>query len=655
MRVAHDWRGSRSGHLVDCLFMKTCVNSVRLGVLQLAVVVAFPASSQTVPARLKETVVTATRSAQPIGDVIADVTLIDRDTIERAGAVGLAEVLARVPGVEITRNGGIGNSSSVFVRGGEARHTLFLVDGVKIDSQSTSGGATISSIPLSQIDHIEIVRGPSSAVYGSDAVAGVIQVFTKNGLGLFSPSMTLGYGSYNTQRVEVGATGSAGVENIFDYAFGLAQETSDGFNIQRGVLNRNPDSDGYKNMNLSARFGIQLNRDHRLEASVLKSKVDAQTDGFAVTEGDTRNVSLLQTLGTQWLARWTPRYSTRLSASQSVDENDTPRTITGTARTINRTVIRTLQWGNEYRLDSHLFSANVERRYDNFFIDGTTAVPPGATSIQREKSQGSVSMGYGWSGGAHSLQINSRRDSDSEFGGKTTGSAGYAYSITPQLKVTAGGGTSYRVPTIYQRFSKYGVSTLVPEAGRNIEYGLRFKEGRSSFSAVAYRNRLTNLLTFVSGNGPCVNGGPPVLPASRACYANVARAEYSGVTLSGTYLAGAYNLHASLDLENPKNSDTGRTLARRAVKHGIFGADTRAGAWSVASDVLISSFRQDSDSTNVTLPGYALLNLSATRALSRNWRTVVKLDNLTDKAYQTANTYAMPGRTLYVGLTWAPL
>ena len=180
-------------------------------------------------------------------------------------------------------------------------------------------------------------------------------------------------------------------------------------------------------------------------------------------------------------------------------------------------------------------------------------------------------------------------------------------------------------------------------------------KGRSSFSALAYRNRLTNLLTFVSGNGTCVNGGPPVLPASRACYANVARAEYSGVTLSRPYLAGGYNLHAAIDLENPKNSDTGRTLARRAVKHGIFGVETRAGACSVASDVLISSFRQDSDSTNVTLPGYTLLNLSATRALSRNWRTVVKLDNLTDKAYQTAGAYAMPGRTLYVRLTWAPL
>lgn len=639
--------------------MKSSVFRVRLAVLPFAVAAAFPVIAQPAVSaatpQLKETLVTATRSAQALGDVIADVTIIDRETIERAGAVGLVDVLARVPGVEITRTGGIGNSSSVFVRGGEARHTMVLVDGVKIDSQSTSGGAAFSSIPLSQIDHIEIVRGPSSAVYGSDAVAGVIQIFTKKGQGSFSPSVTLGYGSYNTQRVDIGATGSAGVGGVFDYAFGVAQETSDGFNIQPGVLNRNPDADGYKNINISARLGLQVNRDHRLEASVLKSKVDAQTDGAALTEGDTRNIGVLQTINTQWLAQWTPRYSTRLSATQSVDENDTPRTISGTARSINRTVIRSLQWGNEYRLDSHLFSATLERRYDSFFIDGSTAIPAGATSIQREKSQGGISLGYGWSGGAHSLQLNSRRDSDSEFGGRTTGSVGYAYAITPQWKATVGAGNSYRVPTIYQRFSKYGVSTLVPESGRNMEYGLRYAEGRSSFSAVAYRNRLTNLLAFVSGNGPCANGGPPVLLASRACYANVARAEYTGVTLSATYSAAGFNFNASLDLENPKNVDTGRTLARRAVKHGTFGFDTRVGAWTIASDVLMSSFRQDSDSTNVILPGYTLVNLSATTALSSTWKTVVKLDNLTDKTYQTAGGYAMPRRTLYVGLTWTPL
>jgi vitamin B12 transporter len=637
--------------------MKTAPHA-RLAVLPLALAAAFVpfssfAQTQAAP-QLKEMVVSATRSAQPIGDVVADVTIIDREAIERSGAVGLVDILARVPGLEIARNGGIANSSSVFIRGGETRHTTVMVDGVKIDSQSTSGGASFSSIPIALIDRIEIVRGPSSAVYGSDAVAGVIQIFTKKGQGPFSPSVTLGYGSYNTRRVELGAIGSAGVDAAFDYAIGLTQEVSDGFNIQPNVANRNPDADGYKNLSANAKLGFQINRDHRLEATILQSKVDAQTDGAVLAEGDTRNISQLNTMSAQWLATWTPAYSTKLAVTESVDEGDTPLTPV-TARSINRTKIRTLLFSNEYKLDSHLFSATFEEKRDSFFVDGSSAIPTGSSAINREKSQNSVGLGYGWSGGAHTLQLNARQDNDSEFGGKATGSAGYAFAFNPQWKVTAGAGTSFRVPTIYQRFSKYGVATLKPESGRNVEFGLRYAEGKSSFSAVVYRNRMTNLLQFTTGNGPCPNGGPPVVLASRSCYSNVGRAEYSGITFAGTYSLDRFNFNASLDLENPKNLDTNRTLARRSRQHGKVGVDTFVGGWSLASDVLMASHRQDSDSNNVILPGYTLVNFSAATALSRDWKLVAKLDNLTDKAYQTANGYAMPRRTLYVGVTWAPL
>jgi vitamin B12 transporter len=613
--------------------MKSSVIRARLGVLPLALAAAFPcfAQSQT---QLGETVVTATRTAQPIGDVVADVTIIDREQIERSGAVGLADVLARVPGLQITRNGGVGNNSTVLVRGGESRHTLVLIDGVKIDSQSTGGGASFSTIPLSQIDRIEIVRGPSSAVYGSDAVAGTIQIFTKKGQGSFAPAVTLGYGSYNTRRVEFAASGAAGA---FDYSFGVADESSDGYNIQPNVANRNPDADGYKSQSGNLKLGFQLNREHRFEIGALQSRMDAQTDGTVLAEGDTRNITMLQTLSGQWAAQWTSNYSTKISLNESTDEGDTPRTPLN-ARSTNRTKIRTVGFGNELRLGAHLLSATLEQKKDGFYIDGTTAVPAGQRAIEREKSQDSLALGYGWSAGAHTVQLNARRDEDSEFGGRNTGSAAYAFAITPQWKATAGTGTSFRVPTIYQRFSKYGVATLQPETGRNVEFGLRYAQGSSSFSAVAYRNRVTNLLQFTTGNGPCLNGGPPVAPASRSCYSNVGRAEYTGITLAGTHSLGGYKLSASLDLENPKNQITDRTLARRSRQHATLGIDKRIGAWSFASD----------------LPGYALLNLSATTALARDWKLIARLDNLADKTYQTANGYAMPQRTLYVGVTWAP-
>jgi vitamin B12 transporter len=173
--------------------MKTAPHA-RLAVLPLALAAAFPWPFRHVfrPNRaapqLREMVVSATRSAQPIGDVVADVTIIDREAIERAGPVGLADILVRVPGIQITRNGGTGANTGVFVRGGESRHTPVFIDGVRVESQATAGGASWSNIPISLIDRIEVLRGPSSAVYGSDAVAGVIQIFTKKGQGPFAPS-----------------------------------------------------------------------------------------------------------------------------------------------------------------------------------------------------------------------------------------------------------------------------------------------------------------------------------------------------------------------------------------------------------------------------------------------------------------------------------
>ena len=127
---------------------------------------------------LQDTVVTATRTEQPLSDLVADVSIVDRETIEASGATGVADVLARLPGIEISRNGGVGNATSLFVRGAETRFTAVYIDGVRVDSQST-GGAQWEQIPLAQIERIEVLRGPAAAVYGSDAIGGVIQLFTR--------------------------------------------------------------------------------------------------------------------------------------------------------------------------------------------------------------------------------------------------------------------------------------------------------------------------------------------------------------------------------------------------------------------------------------------------------------------------------------------
>jgi vitamin B12 transporter len=646
-------RGSRRGLFADCLISMKTAPHARLAVLPLALAAAFVpftsfAQTQTAP-QLREMVVSVTRSAQPIGDVVADVTIIDREAIERAGPVGLADILVRVPGIQITRNGGTGANTGVFVRGGESRHTPVFIDGVRVESQATAGGASWSNIPISLIDRIEVLRGPSGAVYGSDAVAGVIQIFTKKGQGPFAPSMAVGYGSYNTSRVEFAASGSAGA---FDYALGLTQGKSDGFNT-RTAAGQNPDADGYKSQGANAKLGFQVNPGHRIEANMLQSHMDSQYDGGATR--DYRRIGDLQTLGLQWEAKWSDRYSTRLAITQGTDANEEGLNGSTPQISYDKSTIRTLLLQNEYRIGAHLLSAALESRRDVFRLVGSTAIPGGASALNKDRSLDGVSLGYGWSGGAHTVQFNARHDRDSEFGGKTTGSAAYAFALTPQWKVSASAGTSFRVPTLYQRFSIYGTSTLKPESGRNVEAALKYTQGSSQYGVTVYRNRLTNLLSFVSGNGPCPNGGPPTVPANRACYANTARAQYTGLTLTAAETLGNVHIHGSLDLQNPKNLITNRALQRRSRQYGTLGAEVPVGGWQLASDLVMASHTLDSDTSTVVLPGYSLVNLSATTALSRDWKLVAKLDNLTDKVYQTASTYASARRTLYVGVSWAPL
>lgn len=580
-----------------------------------------------------ETVVTATRTVQPLSDLVADVSIVDRAMIERSGATGLADVLARLPGIEFQRNGGPGTTTGVFLRGSESRFTAVYIDGVRIDSQAT-GGAAWESIPLGQIDRIEVLRGPAAAVYGSDALGGVVQIFTKRGEGPFAPFIGIGFGSHGTRKADAGLSGANG---SFDYSLGLVQESSDGFNA-RPIAGQNPDLDGYRFRSANAKIGLQVNRAHRLEASVLTNDVNSQYDSASTR--DDRNLRELRTLGLNWQAKWIDAYSTRLSISNSRDRYQTIP-----SPYLSITDLRSYLLHNELRLGTHLLTADLERKEDQ--------LENGA--IDRSRSQDALALGYGWKSGPQAVQLNVRHDDDSEFGAKNTGSAAYGFAITPQWRVTASTATAFRAPTLYHRFSIYGVSTLQPETSRNVELGLRYAQGSSSLGVVAYRNRVSNLITFTPGSGPCTNGRAPVALANRACYANTLQAEYAGVTLTGGYKLGNTELSASLDLQNPRDLGTGRTLARRARRHAVLAVDTRVGIWSLGAEAQLSSRRNDSATNNGVLGGYGLINLSASTALARDWTFVARVDNLTDKSYELARTYATAGRTLYVGLKWAPL
>ncbi|MDB5731796.1 MAG: putative TonB-dependent receptor [Variovorax sp.] len=653
-------RGSRTGFLfLSFAPMTFCISpaGVRLpmhaclAALPLALAAVFPALAQGVApaASLRETVVTANRVEQPLSDLVSDVSIVDRAAIERSGATGVADVLARLPGIEITRNGGIGNTTSVFIRGAESRFTAVYIDGVRIDSQST-GGATWESIPLSQIDRIEVLRGPAAAVYGSDAIGGVIQLFTRRGEGRVAPYAGVGVGSYGLRRAEAGVSGAAGEGGAFDYSLGVTHEESRGFDVQP-LAKRNPlkdgftspDRDGYRSDAGHLRLGFQINPAQRLEATVLYSDLRAQYDNpiFAsrppLVYPDDVGTNRLRTAGVAWLAKWSDIYSTRVQLTDS-------RTLYQTMPSFYRTEthLRGYLFQNEFRFGPHLATAALERREDALENAATSFTP----LLARNRSQDAVSLGYGFVQGPHSLQLHARRDQDSEFGGKSTGSAAYGFSITPRWRATASVGTAFRVPTLYQRFSQYGVASLQPETSRNVEVGLRYAEGATSAGLVVYRNRVSNLITFDGSARGCLS--------SFGCYANTARAAYEGVTLSGGHRIGDVTLRASLDFQNPRDLANDRQLARRARRHATLGADWRVAGWTLGAEIQASSKRFDDAANTRTLGGYTLLNLVASTPLTRDLGLVARIDNAGDKDYMLARGYAMAGRTAYLGIKWTP-
>jgi len=246
-----------------------------------ALVAAGPTPAQNaapVPAVLEPVVVTAARASQPIADVLADVTVIGADEILRSGVQSLAELLQRQPGVEIVQNGGPGSVSGALLRGANRGQTLVLVDGLRVSS-STSGTTPLEAIPLDQIDHIEILRGPSSSLYGADAIGGVVQVFTKHPQGsAFVPNISAGYGTYNTTALSAGFSATNGPLRVALQAGG---RNSDGFNaiVNPENFSYNPDRDGFSTRNLSANANWTWRAGQELALQYFGNRLNTQFDG----------------------------------------------------------------------------------------------------------------------------------------------------------------------------------------------------------------------------------------------------------------------------------------------------------------------------------------------------------------------------------------
>ncbi len=582
------------------------------------------------PAKLAPVAVTATRSAQPIADLLADLTVIDAAEIARAGVHGLAELLQRQAGVEIARNGGPASVSGIFIRGANRGQTLVLVDGQRVGSAST-GATTLEAIPLEAIERIEILRGPASSLYGADAIGGVIQIFTRAAAPTPQASLSASYGSHATRAINAAVAGSAGPLRL---ALQAAAVDSEGFNAVSNAeaYGYNPDRDGYASRNATFDLALPLADGHELGAKYLHNRQDAQYDGGPGY--DDRTLTTLESWQLTSRNRLAPFWTSRLTAGQSSDDSVSQ---TGFGEFPFATRQRQLTWQNEFALPAGTLTAGYEWRQERVDTDAAFAVT--------RRDTDSLFAIYQWRDAVQAVQANLRHDESSQYGGQTTGAVAYGYRLAPAWRFTAGAATGFKAPSFNDLYYP-GFSTpdLEPETARNVEAGLHWgaalADGTVNARAIAYRNRIEQLIVFRCD--PSFNCTPQ----------NVDRATLAGVTLGLDVDVGSFSAVASLDLGNPRDDQTGKLLPRRARQHGAVAVSDALGPARIGVELVASSHRFDDAANTVRLPGYAIVNLTAEWSLLPSLTVFARADNVFDVDYQLAADYATGGATVSAGLRW---
>ena len=580
-------------------------------------------------ANLKDVVVTASRTEQSVSDVLADISVIDRAQIEASGATNVPQLLARLPGLQAVS---FGDASRIYIRGADSRMTALYVDGVRVDSQDgwqLGGGVPWELVPLSQIERLEVLRGAASAIYGSDAMGGVVQIFTRRGTAGATPSLDISLGSMNTRKISAGLSGA---QASFDYALGLALEHSDGYNTRPDVVH-SPDREASSSKAASLRLGFRMAPTQRIELVALNSQLESHYVPWGGGTDAQANANLSST-AVRWESQWSTAYSTKLSLSRSeaAKRDDVLYDY--------RTTLQGILFENTLRLAGGTFSAVLEQKRDAFDSPFTDTYNQ---AFGGERTQNAVALGYGANYGAHLVQVNLRSDDDSNFGAHQTGAISYAYALTSEWRASASTGTAFRAPTLEQVFGPYGSAALAPETNHNSEVALGYVGATASAKAVLYHNQIRNMITT-----------RPYSDACAFCYYNVGQATLRGLTLSGTQKIGAYALRASLDWLDPIDNSSGRDLSLRARRTMTLGLDRSVANWQIGADVQAVGERFDDAANTTVLPGYALLNFNAATHLSRDWQLIVRLDNAADAQYQQVGHFATPGRTIYAGFQWRP-
>ena len=589
------------------------------------------------PSRLQDQVVTASRVVQTAQQSLAAVTVFDRAQIEQSQAGSLPELLKRVPGVSFANNGGPGKGTSLFMRGSESDHVLVLIDGIKVGSV-TAGGAALQDLPLELIERIEVVRGPRSSLYGSEAIGGVIQIFTRKGSGTgIKPFFSAGYGTHDSYSASAGISGGSGAGW---YSLGLSGLDTDGINVKpMDASGYEDDADGYRNLSAALSAGYRFASGLELDASLLRAKSHndydqvnrTRTSGFHAHADGQANV-----FGTR--ARFAPLepWQVTLQAGRSEDKSDAFLDGAFYSRFDSRR--DSASWQNDLALASgHTLTLGADYQHDE--VNGSTAYAEDSRDNRGAFAQYLGEMGR------HDWQLSLRRDRNQQFGRHDTGNLGYGYALNDALRATVSYGTAFKAPTFNELYYPgYGNPDLQAETSRSLELGLAGAHAWGHWSVNAFRTVIEDLIAYDSSiRGP----------------ANVDTARIRGVELVlGSQLL-SWDWNANYTLLEPENrsggANDGNELARRAKQLFNLDLDRRLGAFSLGASLHAEGQRFDDLANNKPLSGFATLDLRGEYRIDREWRLQGRVANLLDADYETAGGYNQPGQALYLTVRYQAL
>lgn len=609
----------------------------------LAAVFSTAASAAPAPAPLTQAtdldqvIVTATRTANPVKDVLAPVEVIDREAIERSQARSVPDLLRGRAGISIANQGGPGKLTSLFLRGSESDHSVVLVDGVRIGS-STSGLAAWQNLPVELIERIEIVRGPRSSLYGADAIGGVIQIFTRRDDTVgYTPRVHIGGGSNGAHEFGTGFGGRSG-RGWFgaDYSF----QRTEGFNACEpapsafagcGLAAPEPDKDGYIQSALSLRGGYDFNDAWQLQVHAMRSEGENEYDGDYTNYSET----VQQVVGgsLSWQASDTAKLS--LTAGRNVDSSDQYKDATFMDQFSTDRDSATLQADFTIAADQVL-TVGADWMRDQ--VSGDTAYERDSRASRAAFAQ------YQSRFGAHRLEASARRDDNDQFGGYTTGGLGWGMEFAEGWRVNAGWGTAFKAPNFLDLyFPGFGNPDLVPEESETAELGIGWAVNDWNLSLDAFHTKVDNLIAFDGAIG---------LPG------NVDSARMRGAELGIQGEVAEWIVDASfsvVDTENRSNGfQRGNKLPRRAGKHARLSLDRGFGDLRLGVTGIAEGSRYDDVGNSVYLPGYATVDMRAEYALTDALTMQAKLANAFDRDYRTVAYYNQAGREWHLTLRWTP-